>query len=159
MADIKTPLVEKEKKEEVKDLPFLKLVVFINLGILCFLTSDVIKKWIQVERGVPVFEFVFMRSLVTTLISYILACLNNDTEFLPPKFRSLLIWRTIITTSSLFAIMLIFSLLPLTLWTVIVNSRPIWTMLILWFYLSEKISMCDILAFAGSLVGVVFVSI
>jgi len=29
-------------------------------------------------------------------------------------------------------------------------------MLLLWFYLSEKVTMCDILAFAGSFIGVVF---
>jgi hypothetical protein len=44
MTDNKTPLVEKEERKEEKDLPFLKLVGYLNLGIFLFVVSDVIKK-------------------------------------------------------------------------------------------------------------------
>jgi drug/metabolite transporter (DMT)-like permease len=58
----------------------------------------------------------------------------------------------------LYLVLFIFTLLPLTLWSIIASCRPMWTIIILWMFMSEKPNWCEVTAFVGSLCGVVLVS-
>jgi hypothetical protein len=139
-SDNKTPLVPTEKPQESKDMSIKVLVVYLQVAIITFVLSDCIKKGIQVYRGVSAFEFIFLRSLVAGFLSWIIAryyrkhdVINiRKYDYIPEdkSVRTILMWRTIIMTSVFFTIMLVFQLLPLTLWCVFANISPFFTIFI-----------------------------
>jgi drug/metabolite transporter (DMT)-like permease len=143
--DNKTPLVPPEKPQESKDMSIKMLVVYLQIAIITFVLSECIKKGIQVYRGVSAFEFIFLRSLVAGFLSWIIAryyrkhdAVNaGKYDYIPEdrSLRKILMWRTIIMTAVFFVIMLIFQLLPLTLWCVFGNLSPFFTILIQWLFL------------------------
>ena len=119
------------------------------------MTKDVLT-----NKGVPAFEFSFLRSLFN-LVSSMLLVKSYDQHYfasIPSSLYGTLGMRCLIGTVGFASFAIAMKFIPLSVFFIIFNSNPFTTALLGYFWIRERISAFEVAAMVCAFMGIVMMS-
>ena len=139
-------------------ITFGTLVLWVNLSQIFYMGLYAMGQEILQKYGVGVLEYSFGRALILLGLSYVnlTVCKQNPFEY-GDNFKPCMI-RAIVGTISFTTMNIGMMNLPLAIFTVIFNSTPFFTAILAYLYLKESITVCEVVAMAGSFSGIILIA-
>jgi drug/metabolite transporter (DMT)-like permease len=145
-----------EAKADIK-LPALILLVNICECMWCLMDS--LNKDAITHQGASVLDSACLRSVMLVIVSLIMMkYFNKSAHDIPKHLRAPVFYRSagLATTIGLIGSALL--VLPVTILNVIINCTPFFTAILAHFFLSDKLTKCEIVAMILSFSGVVLIA-
>lgn len=142
---------EEPKREGIKGILYMLLAVaslcltrfFVKL---CYFVSDI-----------TVWEVISGRALIVVILCSITICIKDRSLFyIPHELRRLLFLRCFIGTISFSLMFINLKFLTFSTSMIFYFLYPIFTAVVAWIFMKEKLHCFDIIALAASLLGVIF---
>lgn len=108
------------------------------------------------QQGIPLMEIIAARALISLLISYADVRRRNVSPF--GNHKALLIARAIVGTLALMCVYYSVSAMPLAEATVLQYLHPMFTAIIAWWFLKERIHKSTLLCILLSLIGLLCIA-
>ena len=133
----------------------------VNLGEIFYTVLQVMTKDVLTNKGVPAFEFSFLRSMFNLLSSMMLVKSCNQTYFssIPKSLYTTLTMRCLIGTVGFASFAIAMKFIPLSVFFIIFNSNPFTTAILGYFWIREKISPFEIGAMICAFMGIMMMSL
>ena len=132
-------LIEPEQPtDKIKPFSSSSLFVMINCALICYAAMNTLGKIIltKPEGFVNAMEFCFFRSVFLCLTSYkIMARYGKKATDVPLDCRAGLILRSLVGVLTFIVVTVALSMIPLSIYTIVLSTTPLFTGLLLWVWL------------------------
>ena len=148
-------------KPSVKDAALWKIVLFVNLGMVVYTCLQSLTKDMLTNRSVKIYEFVFFRSFFNLCASALLVKQADGHFFadVPKELRCTLFMRCAVGTVSFMVFSMTVKYLPLGIFFIVFNSSPFFTVILSYFWTSDRILPLEGLAMIGAFCGIVVLGV
>jgi len=145
-----------ETKADIK-LPTLILLVNVCECMWCLMDS--LNKDALTNYGASVLDSACLRSFMLVIVSVVIMKYFNKTPYdIPSHLRAPVFYRSAGLTTTIGLIGSALLVLPVTILNVIINCTPFFTAILSHFFLSDKLTKCEIIAMVLSFSGVVLIA-
>ena len=120
---------------------------------------DSLNKEAMTNYGVSLLDSSCMRSFLMLLfMAGLMRYLNKSPYDIPMHLRQAVLYRSIGLSATVCLVGIALLVLPVTITNVIINCTPFFTAILSYFFLSDKLTTCEILAMFISFSGVVLIA-